>query len=97
MAGREFQPGHDTPGGNADLIKDKVSSSIANLYRRPRVWLEGYHSLGWGATPERLMQATHDALWAGIEQVRVGHRLGEFSFTRTFKKHGAHTAKAEVK
>ncbi len=51
-------PGHDTPGGHADLIKGKVSSSIASLYRRPRVWLEGYHSLGWGATPERLMFAT---------------------------------------
>lgn len=53
-------PGHDTPGGNADVIKGKVSSSIANLYQRPRVWLEGYHSLGWGATPERLMFATRE-------------------------------------
>ncbi len=53
-------PGHDTPGGNADLIKGKVSSSIASLYKRPRVWLEGYHSLGWGATPERLMYATSE-------------------------------------
>ena len=53
-------PGHDTPGGNADPIKGKVSSSIANMYRRPRVWLEGYHSLGWGATPERLMFATRE-------------------------------------
>lgn len=51
-------PGHDTPGGKADLIKGKVSSSIANLYQRPRVWLEGYHSLGWGAAPEQLMKAT---------------------------------------
>ncbi|MCL4203475.1 MAG: hypothetical protein KJ000_13310 [Pirellulaceae bacterium] len=53
-------PGHDTPGGRADLIKGKVSSSIAHLYQRPRVWLEGYHSLGWGATPERLMFATRE-------------------------------------
>jgi hypothetical protein len=53
-------PGHDTPGGHADLIKGKVSSSIAQLYRRPRVWLEGYHSLGWGATPENLMFATRE-------------------------------------
>jgi hypothetical protein len=53
-------PGHDTPGGRADLIKGKVSSSIANLYQRPRVWLEGYHSLGWGATPELLMFATRE-------------------------------------
>ena len=30
-------------------------------------------------------------------QNMVGHRLGEFSPTRTFKKHGAHTAKAEAK
>lgn len=51
-------PGHDTPGGSADLIKDKVSSSIAHLYKRPRVWLEGYHSLGWGATPATIMKAT---------------------------------------
>ncbi len=53
-------PGHDTPGGSADLIKGKVDSSIANLYQRQRVWLEGYHSLGWGATPERLMFATRE-------------------------------------
>ena len=53
-------PGHDTPGGRADLIKGKVSSSIANLYQRPRVWLEGYHSLGWGATPDQLMFATRE-------------------------------------
>jgi hypothetical protein len=53
-------PGHDTPGGRADLIKGKVSSSIAHLYKRPRVWLEGYHSLGWGATPENLMFATRE-------------------------------------
>ncbi len=51
-------PGHDTPGGHADLIKGKVSSSISHLYHRPRVWLEGYHSLGWGATPATLMKAT---------------------------------------
>lgn len=27
----------------------------------------------------------------------VGHRLGEFSLTRVFKKHGAHTEKAAAK
>ena len=53
-------PGHDTPGGCADFIKGKVSSSIANLYQRPRVWLEGYHSLGWGANPNGLMYATNE-------------------------------------
>jgi hypothetical protein len=53
-------PGHDTPSGRANLIKGKVSSSIANLYQRERVWLEGYHSLGWGASPEVLMFATRE-------------------------------------
>jgi len=53
-------PGHDTPGGSADPIKGKVSASIAKLYQRPRVWLEGYHSLGWGAAPEKLMFATRE-------------------------------------
>ncbi len=51
-------PGHDTPGGKADLRKDKVSSSIAHLYQRPRVWLEGYHSLGWGATPATIFDSS---------------------------------------
>jgi len=53
-------PGHDTPGVGADLIKGKVSSSIAHLYQRPRVWLEGYHSAGWGFAPSGLMQVTRE-------------------------------------
>ena len=32
-----------------------------------------------------------------VTENMVGHRLGEFSLTRTFKKHGSHTAKAEAK
>ena len=32
-----------------------------------------------------------------VTENMVGHRLGEFSPTRTFKKHGAHTAKVEAK
>ena len=32
-----------------------------------------------------------------VTENMVGHRLGEFSLTRTFKKHGMHTAKAEAK
>jgi small subunit ribosomal protein S19 len=30
-----------------------------------------------------------------VTENMVGHRLGEFAPTRTFRKHGAHTAKAE--
>ena len=51
-------PGHDTPGVGADLVKGKISSSIAHLNQRPRVWLEGYHSAGWGMDPGRILRAT---------------------------------------
>ncbi|MBR3596363.1 MAG: hypothetical protein IKL47_05215 [Clostridia bacterium] len=53
-------PGNDTPGRAADLIKVKVNSSIAHLYERPRVWLEGYHSSGWGTTLESITAPTGD-------------------------------------
>ncbi|MBQ9945266.1 MAG: hypothetical protein IJO68_01930 [Clostridia bacterium] len=53
-------PGNDTPGRAADLIKVKVNSSIAHLYDRPRVWLEGYHSSGWGTTLESITAPTSD-------------------------------------
>ena len=32
-----------------------------------------------------------------VTENMVGHKLGEFSPTRIFKKHGAHTAKVEAK
>lgn len=53
-------PGNDTPGRAADLIKVKVNSSIAHLYNRPRVWLEGYHSSGWGTTLDSITAPTSD-------------------------------------
>lgn len=40
-------PGNDQPHLASDIIKSKVSSSIAHLYKRPRVWLEGFYSSGW--------------------------------------------------
>ncbi len=75
-------PGHDTPGGRADLIKGKVSSSIGHLYGRPRVWLEGYHSLGWGATPARLMEATCENYLYGCNLLNL-HGL-------YYSTHGSH-------
>ena len=43
-------PGSDQPQLSKDIIKAKVASSIAHLYNRPRVWLEGFHSSGWGTS-----------------------------------------------
>jgi hypothetical protein len=51
-------PGCDQPGLSRDIIKNKVASSIAHLYQRPRVWIEGYHSSGWGTSSEKLTDAT---------------------------------------
>jgi len=43
-------PGSDQPRLSKDIIKAKVAASIAHLYDRPRVWLEGFHSSGWGTS-----------------------------------------------
>ncbi len=43
-------PGSDQPMLSKDIIKAKVASSIAHLYERPRVWLEGFHSSGWSTS-----------------------------------------------
>jgi len=51
-------PGCDQPGLAKDLVKNKVASSIAHLYERPRVWLEGYHSSGWGTSSAQIADAT---------------------------------------
>ncbi|MBR4750927.1 MAG: hypothetical protein IK077_04135 [Thermoguttaceae bacterium] len=64
-------PGHDTPGGRADFIKNKVSSSIAHFYNRPRVWLEGYHSFGWGAEPKQLFFATNQNFLFGANLLNL--------------------------
>lgn len=64
-------PGHDTPGGQADFIKCKVSASVAHFYKRPRVWLEGYHSFGWGATPERLLFASNENFLFGANLLNL--------------------------
>ncbi len=58
-------PGCDQPKLMADVIKNKVASSIAHLYQRPRVWLEGYHSSGWGTSSAELTKATEENFVSG--------------------------------
>lgn len=43
-------PGCDQPKLSSDLVKAKIASSIAHLYDRPRVWLEGFYGSGWGTS-----------------------------------------------
>lgn len=50
-------PGCDQPGLQSDIIKNKVASSISHLYRRPRVWLEGFYGSGWGTSTQQLADA----------------------------------------
>jgi hypothetical protein len=50
-------PGSDQPVLSKDIIKAKVAASIAHLYERPRVWLEGFHSSGWGTSSAALTDA----------------------------------------
>jgi hypothetical protein len=51
-------PGCDQPLLQRDIVKNKVASSIAHLYLRPRVWLEGFHSSGWGTSSGDVTDAT---------------------------------------
>jgi len=51
-------PGCDQPFLQTDLIKNKVAASIAHLYERQRVWLEGFHSSGWGTSTADLTRAS---------------------------------------
>ncbi|MFA6290938.1 MAG: glycosyl hydrolase, partial [Victivallales bacterium] len=51
-------PGCDQPNLGKNIIKTKVASSIAHLYLRPRVWLEGFYASGWGTTAAGLADAT---------------------------------------
>lgn len=57
-------PGCDQPFLGKDLIKNKVNSSIAHLYERPRVWLEGFYGSGWGTSTSGLI----DAIFANFAQ-----------------------------
>ena len=51
-------PGSDQPSLGKNLIKAKVAASIAHLYQRPRVWLEGFYGSGWGTSSADLVDAT---------------------------------------
>ena len=53
-------PGADQPKLSKNLTKAKVAASIAHLYQRPRVWLEGYYGSGWGTTSSGVVDATSD-------------------------------------
>ncbi|WP_168120559.1 glycosyl hydrolase [Paenibacillus sp. HB172176] len=61
-------PGCDQPDFESDLIKNKVASSIAHLYERPRTWLEGFYGTGWGTT-------TSDVTDAIFRNFVSGHNL----------------------
>lgn len=52
-------PGSDQPQLSKNIIKAKVASSLAHLYERPRVWLEGFYSSGWGTSSASLMDAIY--------------------------------------
>jgi hypothetical protein len=51
-------PGCDQPELSRNVVKNKVASSIAHLYERPRTWLEGYHSSNWGTSSAQVADAT---------------------------------------
>jgi len=61
-------PGCDQPELSRNVVKNKVASSIAHLYERPRTWLEGYHSSNWGTSSAQVADAT-------FANFAMGHNL----------------------
>jgi hypothetical protein len=62
-AERWFQaPGSDRM---PSLIIGKTCGSIAQLYGRPRAWLEAYYGTGWGVSPQDLFEWDNQSLMDG--------------------------------
>ena len=66
-------PGCDDPrlDGPRAFKGLKVNSSIAHLYRRPRVWVEAFHSSGWGVTPADIVAAINEDFAYGATVVNL--------------------------
>lgn len=66
-------PGTDDPNlAGARAFKGlKVNSSIAHLYRRPRVWNECFHSSGWGTSPADVIAALNADFILGATVVNL--------------------------
>lgn len=58
-------PGNDAPARGSSFIETKVSSSIAHLNKRPRTWLESFHSMGWGSSASWLREQIDHHFVAG--------------------------------
>ncbi|PXV59955.1 alpha-L-rhamnosidase-like protein [Dysgonomonas alginatilytica] len=58
-------PGNDAPARGSSFPQTKVSSSISHLYKRPRTWLEAFHSMGWDSNGEWLTKQLDHHLLAG--------------------------------
>ena len=56
---------YPAPGSDHDGHA-KLHSSLAHLYGRPRVWLEAFHSTGWGGTLEETFDWLLPWLRAGV-------------------------------
>lgn len=66
-------PGTDDPSlpGPRAFKGLKVNSSIAHLYKRPRVWNECFHSSGWGTTPGAVLAALNEDFVYGATVVNL--------------------------
>ncbi|MBI5692083.1 MAG: hypothetical protein HZC55_18540 [Verrucomicrobia bacterium] len=64
-------PGADQPALGKNLIKAKVAASIAHLYERPRVWLEGFYGSGWGTTSAGFVDATFANFVMGFDLLGI--------------------------
>ncbi len=66
-------PGCDDPKlqGARSFKGLKVNSSIAHFYQRPRVWVEAFHSSGWGTKPSEVVAALNEDFAYGATVVNL--------------------------
>lgn len=79
----------------------KVNSSIAHFNRRPRVWVEAFHSSGWGTKPSEVVASLNEDFAYGATVVNLHGlyyttRAGwwewappDFHFRQPYWKHSA--------
>lgn len=74
-------PGSDQPFLAKSIVKAKVAASIAHMYERPRVWLEGFYGSGWSTNTSALTDALYANLALGYNLLTL-HGLYYTTFGR---------------
>jgi small subunit ribosomal protein S19 len=92
--GRSIKKG---PFVDDHLLKKVEAMNKAGLKKPIKTWSRRSMVIPEFVGHTFLVHNGKDFISVFVTENMVGHRLGEFSLTRVFRKHGAHTEKAAAK